>query len=104
MPTQNVNLTTSQVEFIRQSVDAGDYNNASEVVREALRLLKAQKDEQRARVEYLRGELQKGYDARERGDYIDLKSKEDIETLRDEIRAGRLARLATLTDATTSTQ
>lgn len=99
MPTQNVNLTASQVEFIRQSVDAGDYNNASEVVREALRLLKAQKDEQQARVEYLRGELQKGYDDYDRGDYIELNSEADFQTLHeDTCRRGR-ERLAREADA-----
>ncbi|MCF6285915.1 MAG: type II toxin-antitoxin system ParD family antitoxin [Candidatus Hydrogenedentes bacterium] len=70
MPTQNVNLTETQAEFIRQCVDSGAYNNASELVREALRLLNAQKDEQQAKLELLRAEIQKGYDAHERGDYI----------------------------------
>ena len=104
MPTQNVNITEAQAEFIRSCVEAGDYNNASELVREALRLLKAQKDEQQARVEYLRGELQEAYDARERGEYIDLDSKEDIQALRDEMRQKRLARLADVTDVATSAQ
>lgn len=94
MPTQNVNLTAAQAEFIRESVESGDYNNASEVVREALRLLKDQKDEQRARVEYLRGELQKGYDAHERGEYIDLSTKEQRTVYFEEVNRRGLERLA----------
>lgn len=35
----NVSLTPKLEELIRQKVDTGRYNNASEVVREALRLL-----------------------------------------------------------------
>ena len=96
MPTQNVNITDAQSEFIRQCVESGDYNNASELVREALRLLKVQKDEQQVRIEYLRGELQEAYDARERGEYIDLHGKEGIGMLRGEMRSLRgRERLAT---------
>jgi antitoxin ParD1/3/4 len=104
MPTQNVNLTETQAEFIHRCVEAGEYNNASELVREALRLLKTQKEEHQARVEYLRGELQKAYDARERGEYVDLKSGEDILALRDEMRRSRLSVMTNVGDAATSPQ
>jgi antitoxin ParD1/3/4 len=90
MPTQNVNLTESQSEFIRASVEAGDYNNASELVREALRLLKEQKDEHQARVEYLRGEFQEAREAHERGEYIELTTDEDFEAMHQDVcRRGR---------------
>lgn len=102
MPTQNVNITEVQAEFIRSCVEAGDYNNASELVREALRLLKAQKDEQQARVAYLRAELQEAYDARERGEYIDLYSKEDIRALREQMRQKRLDKLTQQSNASPS--
>jgi antitoxin ParD1/3/4 len=102
MPTQNVNITDVQAEFIRSCVEAGDYNNASELVREALRLLKAQKDEQQARVAYLRAELQEAYDARERGEYIDLYSKEDIRALREQMRQKRIDKLTQLSNASPS--
>jgi antitoxin ParD1/3/4 len=42
----NVSLTPSLEQYIRDRAATGDYNNASEVVREAIRLLK-EKDEQR---------------------------------------------------------
>ncbi len=102
MPTQNVKITEVQAEFIRSCVEAGEYNNASELVREALRLLKAQKDEQQARVDYLRGELQEAYDARERGEYIDLYNKDDIRALREQMRRKRLDKLAQLSNASPS--
>ena len=102
MPTQNVNITEVQAEFIRNCVESGEYNNASELVREALRLLKEQKDEHQARVVYLRGELQEAYDARERGEYIDLYSKEDIRALREQMRQKRLDKLAQLSNASPS--
>ena len=40
----NVSLTAPMEKFVRQKVALGDYGNASEVVREALRLLR-QRDE-----------------------------------------------------------
>ena len=40
----NVSLTDPMEKFVRQKVALGDYGNASEVVREALRLLR-QRDE-----------------------------------------------------------
>ncbi|MCF6286204.1 MAG: type II toxin-antitoxin system ParD family antitoxin [Candidatus Hydrogenedentes bacterium] len=90
MPTQNVNITDAQSEFIRRCVESGDYNNASELVRESLRLLKAQKDAQQANLDWVRAELQKGYDDREAGRYIELNSREDIDAFGREIsRRGR---------------
>ena len=35
----NVNLTPQLAQLVKQKVDTGLYNNASEVVREALRLM-----------------------------------------------------------------
>jgi antitoxin ParD1/3/4 len=39
MPTRNVVLTDSQSEFIDRMVEQGNYQNASELMREALRQL-----------------------------------------------------------------
>jgi antitoxin ParD1/3/4 len=52
----NVSLTPKLEQFIRTKVGSGRYLSASEVVREALRLLE-QKDQ---RLEELRVEIQKG--------------------------------------------
>ncbi len=46
--------------FIRQQVEAGRYATASEVVRDALRLLKDRMEEREATLEALRKELDKG--------------------------------------------
>ncbi|MFK4445203.1 antitoxin ParD1/3/4 [Caballeronia udeis] len=51
----NVNLTPKLEEMVKDKVATGLYNNASEVVREALRLMEA-----RDRHEVLREEAQKG--------------------------------------------
>jgi antitoxin ParD1/3/4 len=62
MPT-SVALGTHFEEFVRMQVASGRYNNASEVVRDGLRLLQDQEDLRRAKVEWLRTELQKGLDS-----------------------------------------
>lgn len=45
----NVSLTPELERFVRAKVDSGLYNSASEVVREALRLLVARAEEETAR-------------------------------------------------------
>ena len=44
MPTMNVSLTPKLMELVQEKVASGLFNNASEVVREALRNLDVQKE------------------------------------------------------------
>ncbi len=39
MPTRNISLTPEQDAFVDKVVEAGEYQNASETVRDALRVL-----------------------------------------------------------------
>ena len=61
----NVSLTPRLEAMIREKVDSGMYNNASEVVREALRLL-----EQHDRERRLREELAIGVEQIDRGETV----------------------------------
>lgn len=54
MPTRNVVITAHQSQLIDEWVAAGHYQNASEVLREGLRLVEQQKLEYRVRLEALR--------------------------------------------------
>ena len=54
MGTQNVNLPEHQSKFIQKRVKSGRYQNASEVVRAALRLLEQKETEDEARLANLR--------------------------------------------------
>jgi antitoxin ParD1/3/4 len=56
----NVSLTDPMEKFVRQKVALGDYGNASEVVREALRLLKQRDEVWKAEV---RGKIKQGMDS-----------------------------------------
>lgn len=56
----NVNLTPQLEEMVRQKVDSGLYSSASEVVREALRLMDEQDRLRAARLEQLRQDVRAG--------------------------------------------
>ena len=74
MPTRNVNLTDHFDKFITRVVASGEYSNASEVVRDGLRLVEERKKEQRAKLQWLRNAANEGAADIERGDFVDLDS------------------------------
>lgn len=86
MPTQNVNLTDHQHKLIKELVASGRYQNASEVVRAGLRLVESHEEERKEKIERFWAEIQKGYEARERGEYVTLKTKEEISEFVDQFR------------------
>ena len=59
----NVSLTPKLESLIEQKVESGLYNSASEVVREALRLLEERDQLLALRRDELRKEIQKGLDS-----------------------------------------
>ena len=86
MPTHNVNLTEHFDRFIEAGVTSGRFSNASEVVREGLRLLEQREEEDKAKLEWLRAAAKEGFDAADRGDYVRLRSNEDIDNFIDRAR------------------
>ena len=54
MPTRNVVLTDHQTDFVEQLVTSGRYQNASEVLREGLRLIERRESEDNMRLAALR--------------------------------------------------
>lgn len=60
MPTRNVVLTDRQASFVEQLVSSGRYQNASEVLREGLRLMEQREAEEAARLVALRNAVQVG--------------------------------------------
>ena len=53
MPTRNIVLTDHQAELIEALVSSGRYQNASEALREGVRLLEKQEAEDKARLDLL---------------------------------------------------
>lgn len=93
MPTRNVVLTDHQAQFVERLVAAGHYQNASEVLREGLRLVESREEEAAARLQAMRAACQTGMDDIEAGRFRDFASDEALQQ--------HLASLAdqTLTDA-----
>lgn len=77
MPTMNVSLTEEMVRFVEEEVAGGDYVSASEVVRDALRVLKHDRDVEANKLRILREEVAKGIDDADNGRFSD-RTVEDI--------------------------
>lgn len=60
MPTRNVNLTDELDQFVHSRVKSGRYENASEVVRAALRTLEREEQEHEAKLAALRKAIDEG--------------------------------------------
>ena len=84
MPTRNVVLTERQEQLIEVLVHSGRYQNASEVLREGLRLIEQREAQDAARLAALRGAATVGIEELERGDYIEFS---DPEALRAHLNA-----------------
>ncbi len=79
MPTRNINLTDHLDRFIETEVGSGRYGNASEVVREGLRLMELRKREEQAKLKWLRGAVKQGLDEIERGEGISFASLDELD-------------------------
>jgi antitoxin ParD1/3/4 len=60
MPTRNVNLTDELDRFVLSKVESGRYENASEVVRDALRTLEREEQQYEAKLAGLRAAIDEG--------------------------------------------
>jgi antitoxin ParD1/3/4 len=86
----NVNLTPQLEALVRQKVESGLYGSASEVVREALRLLEEQDRLRAARLEQLRQEVRAGLDSGPSASWDPVRVKQQGRVRRqDTARAGK---------------
>jgi antitoxin ParD1/3/4 len=83
----NISLTPELEAIVHEKVKTGLYHSASEVIRQALRLLQEQEQLRQIRLDDLRKEIAKGLASLERGEGRPL----DLEALKAEGRA-RLGR------------
>jgi len=92
MPTRNINLTDHFDRLIKAEVASGRYGNASEVVREGLRLMERRKEEDRAKLKWLRSAVREGLDEIDRGEGLAFRSTDEldrhIDRLGEEVSAG----------------
>jgi len=73
----NISLTPELEKAVKQKVESGLYNNASEVIREALRIAHKQEQEN----DWLKREAAIGYAQLEAGEVTRVKSKEEFTRL-----------------------
>lgn len=78
MPTRNVNLTDHFDRFIEKRITSGRYSNASEVVREGLRLLELRELENKAKLKWLQNALAEATAEVDQGRYVTLASEDEV--------------------------
>lgn len=78
MPTRNIVLTDYQADLIERLVASGRYQNASEVLREGLRLVESREAEERARLKALRDAARVGIADAEAGRFRSFASSTEL--------------------------
>jgi antitoxin ParD1/3/4 len=86
MPTRNISLTAEQDAFIEKAVKSGEYQNASEAVRDALRVLRQRQREDALKLKALRAQIKAGVEALDRGEYTEV-ANADLERYFDSLAA-----------------
>lgn len=69
MPTTSISITDQQNDWISSKIASGDYNNASEVFREGLRLLKAREEREHLELELLYQKVNAGVSQADHGEF-----------------------------------
>ena len=75
----NLSLTPQLEQYIKDCAATGAYNNASEVVREALRLFIRTEEQRHLKLQNLRQAIKQGEDAIIKGELTDLSSTDELD-------------------------
>ena len=79
MPTRNVVLTERQEELLETLVKSGRYQNASEVMRDGLRLVEQRDAEDAGQLKALRAAARVGVGALDRGEFKEFGNVGDLQ-------------------------
>jgi antitoxin ParD1/3/4 len=85
MPTRNVVLTKRQEKLIETLVESGRYQNASEVLRDGLRLIEQRQAEEGSKLKALREAARIGCIALDRGEFKEFADIEDLRAYLNEV-------------------
>jgi antitoxin ParD1/3/4 len=86
-------LTKHQEKLVETLVGSGRYQNASEVLREGLRLIERREVEDAIKLKALRGAARAGLDALERGEHREFRSMRELRDHLDGLSARILAKI-----------
>lgn len=78
MATRNVVLTEHQDKLIAALVKSGQYQNASEVIREGIRLVESRRRTEKKYENWLAAEAKKGIESFGRGEYQSFNDAEEM--------------------------
>ena len=84
MPTMNVSLTSEMVEFVESQVATGDYVSASEVVRDAIRVMRHDRQNEKLKLKLLKNEMESGFQDVEANRYSNRTAAEIARSVLDE--------------------
>lgn len=84
MPTRNINLTPEQDSFVQSVIDSGEYQNASEAIRDALRALQHRRAEDTLKLRALRLHIKAGAEALRRREFLEI-DEADLESYLDSL-------------------
>ncbi|MDR3435545.1 type II toxin-antitoxin system ParD family antitoxin [Telmatospirillum sp.] len=93
MSGRNFSLTPRLSAFVDEQVASGRHQNASEVVREALRRYEDDMAFTAAQIEEIKAIAARGRADFERGDYITINTPDEAQALRQRLRAEARARV-----------
>ena len=94
MPTRNVVLTKRQEKLIETLVASGRYQNASEVLREGLRLVEQREAEDASKLKSLREVARVGVAALDSGQFKEFANIEDLQAYLNELSEKVISRAA----------
>ena len=78
----HVSLTDRLDEYVREKVSSGLYNNASEVIREALRLKMTVEETDEIKLQRLRDAIEPAWQQAERGEFADYSLEKSLAKLK----------------------
>jgi antitoxin ParD1/3/4 len=91
VPTRNVVLTEHQATLIEALVQSGRYQNASEVMREGLRMVENREVEEATKLQALRAAAQIGTSALDRGEFKEFANASALITHLNDLVDGGLS-------------
>jgi antitoxin ParD1/3/4 len=89
MPDRHVEISEDDAEFIDDTISAGRFETASDVVREALGLLKLHQENDELRSAALKAAIEIGIEAARRGEVVEIEPGKELEYLQRLGRTGK---------------